>query len=664
MKRIAGISRIVAAATLAAVLSMAACGGGEKGAAGGPQRVSFESFAAYLESADTRSAHQVVFIGIDGASWRILDPLIEQGMLPNLARIMKEGAYGTLLSTPCHVSPPGWASMHSGYSPAKTGVHTFGKFDWDTREFLAVNATDVRVPSVWDVASQANRKVAVTNVPLTFPVRPVNGIMVSGLLTPVPLVDRVSLGEPRFATGLDLIDVAPDVVSFSPVVKTEGADSLNTVVWWRVDTTNDNRENYDRVILAMLPRLDSRPADVSSRVYSFPIGEYSPWMQVCAVWRGEVRDGWFKLMLKRRVDGRFQAFSSQVLFDVRETGVQYTHPEALADELAGEFGYYMPSKFLKREVVPAVTDEAAKYAGYFYDYDDWDLFYYVFTQTDNIQHLEGFSEAAAEVYSKIDRFIGELVRKMPKESTLIIASDHGFRKFDLGIDLNEFLEGLGLLDRLSGGDDIDYDRTIAFHNMWHVYFNEDLLTAENLAARGVEVAKGESARDALTRYIGSREIVSTGGTKRFSLEFTPVEGRVDKNDPHLVVEGAYDGYMVEFWNLKRPRGGVVWPLRASEAHNHEREGVFLVWGNHVNSGYDAGVKNIEDIAPTTLYLLGLPVAADMDGRVMFDILHRKFVAATPQYELGDYNEITREFIAVEQETEPLEKKLRALGYIQ
>ena len=300
---------MVAAASLVAVLSMAACGGGEQGATAGPERMSFESFAAYLESADSRSGHQVVFIGIDGATWRILDPLIEQGRLPNLERIMKDGSYGTLLSTPCHVSPPGWASMHCGYSPTKTGVHTFGKFDWDTREFLAVDATDVRVPSVWDVASQANRKVAVTNVPLTFPVRPVNGIMVSGLMTPVPLADMVSLGEPPFPTGLDLIEVAPDVVSFSRVVKTEGTDSLNTVVWWRVDTTDDGRENYDRVVLAVLPRLDAQPTGVSSRVYSFPIGEYSPWMQLRAVWRDEVRDGWFKLMLKRRDDGRFQAFS-------------------------------------------------------------------------------------------------------------------------------------------------------------------------------------------------------------------------------------------------------------------------------------------------------------------------------------------------------------------
>ena len=104
-------------------------------------------------------------------------------------------------------------------------------------------------------------------------------------------------------------------------------------------------------------------------------------------------------------------------------------------------------------------------------------------------------------------------------------------------------------------------------------------------------------------------------------------------------------------------------LMDSEAHNHEREGVFFVWGNHVNSSYDAGVRNIEDIAPTTLYLLGLPVAADMDGRVMFDVLHGKYVAATPQYELGDYREISREFIVVDQKKESLEKKLRALGYV-
>jgi hypothetical protein len=102
---------------------------------------------------------------------------------------------------------------------------------------------------------------------------------------------------------------------------------------------------------------------------------------------------------------------------------------------------------------------------------------------------------------------------------------------------------------------------------------------------------------------------------------------------------------------------------SSEANNHEREGVFFVWGNRVKSIGDVGTKNIEDIAPTTLYLLGLPVAADMDGRVIFDVFQDDFVSRNPELVIPDYGEIRRDFVAVEEDTESFEKKLRSLGYV-
>jgi len=657
-------------AALAAVLTVSACkgGGGEDSGRTGPRRASFDSFAAYLEEKEAalspeRKTHQVVFIGIDGATWRFLNPLIEQGHLPNLKRLKLEGCYGTLLSTPCYVSPPAWTSMLTGYSPVKTGVYTFGKFNWDEGKFSSLTSEDVGVPWAWDVASQAGRRVAVTNVPLTYPVSPVNGIMVSGLLTPVPLGDRLLLGPTRISGNLGLPQVAPEVVSYSTPTKTEGSDSLNTVVWWNVDSTDDGVRNYDRVVLTVFPRLEAEPKEVTGRVYQFDIGKYSPWLKVRAVWEEEVRDGWCKLKVFPRPGGGFQFMGSQILFDVRESVRQYTYPAELADELAEKLDYYLPSKFLKQDVVPAVTVEAARCADFLYEYDDWDLFYYVFTQTDNIHHLEGFSQNAVSVYQEIDRFVGELMRWLPRECTLIVASDHGFDKFKWGVDINELLEQLGLLVRKTGGEEIDFERTTVFHNMWHLYFNPELVTHENLAKLRVSIEASESVRDALIRLVNKIEIVTSDG-RQYPLTFTPLPEELPRDHPDMVVAGAYENYMVEFWNLMRPRGSMMWELAASEAHNHDREGVYLVWGNHVRTGIDCGTRNIEDIAPTILYMLGLPIAADMDGRAMFEAFHERFISRNPEFVIDDYREIRREFMAAEKDTQSLEKTLRSLGYVQ
>jgi len=513
------------------------------------------------------------------------------------------------------------------------------------------------------VASHAGKKVAVTNVPLTYPVRPVNGIMVSGLMTPVPLLKGLSLEATNYTSGLTLSRVAPDLQSFSKAINTEGSDSLNTVTWWRVDTSDDDRVNYDRVVLTVVPRIGEERQEVTGQVYTFAIGDYSPWVNVRAVWRGKVRDGWCKFQLFQRPDGRYEASASQILFDSREAGAQYTHPAALAEELSNRFDYYMPSKFLDREVVPAATVEAAKYASFFYDYDDWDLYFYVFTQSDNIHHLEGFSERAAQVYESIDRFLGELMERLPEESTLIVASDHGSGVFEWGIDVNEFFEQLGLLVRKPDGENIDYERTIVFHNMWHLYFNHELLTAGNLKAVGISIEPAETPGAALIRFLENREIRSAGGSKRYPLRFTLVSGDFAGDDPDALVEGAYGDYLVEFWNLKRPRGNMVWRLTESEAHNHIRDGIFAMWGKHVGKGYDVGLRQIEDIAPTILYLLGLPAADDMDGRGIFDALTPDFVSAHASYTVADYQDISRDFLAIEKDTEPLEKKLKSLGYV-
>jgi predicted AlkP superfamily phosphohydrolase/phosphomutase len=197
-----------------------------------------------------------------------------------------------------------------------------------------------------------------------------------------------------------------------------------------------------------------------------------------------------------------------------------------------------------------------------------------------------------------------------------------------------------------------------------VYFNDDLVTKDNLAARGVEVQAGEQPKDALIRYLTGGEIRSADGKQKFPIDLFPLSGDYGGDDPDMVVNGAYDGYSVEFWNLKRPRGAVVWELMESEAHDHERDGVYFMWGKYVKQNFDAGVRRIEDIAPTMLYLLGLPVASDMDGRPIYDALNSGYVAGHEGYFIKDYNEIPRETVVVEKDTEPLEKKLKSLGYVR
>ena len=127
---------------------------------------------------------RVIFAGIDGATFSIIDPMIADGKLPNLAAMQKNGSMGTLLSTNPPNSSLAWSSFMTGVHPGKHGVFFFREQRPGSYHRPVVSLDSVQVPSVFKLASAAGKKVVSITMPLTFPVEEVNGCMIGGLLTP------------------------------------------------------------------------------------------------------------------------------------------------------------------------------------------------------------------------------------------------------------------------------------------------------------------------------------------------------------------------------------------------------------------------------------------------------------------------------------------------
>lgn len=104
--------------------------------------------------------------------------------MPHVQRLMKQGCWGPLHSSLPPITVPAWMCMVSGRDPGELGLYGFRRRLPSSYELDLVNATDMQAPCLWDYASQAEKRVAVLGVPLTYPPRSVNGIMVSGCLTP------------------------------------------------------------------------------------------------------------------------------------------------------------------------------------------------------------------------------------------------------------------------------------------------------------------------------------------------------------------------------------------------------------------------------------------------------------------------------------------------
>lgn len=105
--------------------------------------------------------------------------------LPNLRRLMEGGTYGELTSTVPAITVPAWASMLSSRDPGQLGFYGFrNRADYSYERMTIATAAAVRDDRVWDILSRMGRQVVVVAVPQTYPVRPVNGCLISCFLTP------------------------------------------------------------------------------------------------------------------------------------------------------------------------------------------------------------------------------------------------------------------------------------------------------------------------------------------------------------------------------------------------------------------------------------------------------------------------------------------------
>jgi len=128
---------------------------------------------------------KVMVIGLDGATFKILDPMISRGKMPNLAELIKTGTFGELKSVIPPNSMAAWASFMSGKKPGKHSI--FGFRIPDSSDFYrkrVVHSKVMKSETLWRILSRNSKKVGVINVPLTYPPQPVNGFLISGMLTP------------------------------------------------------------------------------------------------------------------------------------------------------------------------------------------------------------------------------------------------------------------------------------------------------------------------------------------------------------------------------------------------------------------------------------------------------------------------------------------------
>ena len=126
-------------------------------------------------------AKKVLLIGWDAADWKIINPLLDQGLMPTLEDMVNHGVIGNLATLHPILSPMLWNSIATGMRPDKHGIHGFIEPDLQTGGVRPVTSTSRKVKAIWNILTQRGYKTHVLGWFAGHPAEPINGIAVSDL---------------------------------------------------------------------------------------------------------------------------------------------------------------------------------------------------------------------------------------------------------------------------------------------------------------------------------------------------------------------------------------------------------------------------------------------------------------------------------------------------
>jgi len=562
---------------------------------------------------------KVVVVGLDGATFDVIGRWAEEGKLPNLDRIMKNGVTGRLSSVIPPVTPTAWASFMTGKNPGKHGVTDFDIRQKGSYHRIVPNASSIDGETLWSILSKAGLRVGVVHVPLTHPPEKVNGFVVSGYA------------------------LSPSISTYPP--------------------------NLARELFSKVPGY--------RRIYS-------------------------DTLLVNYVPGMEDAYVKRILF---------------------------------------ATEKEAEVTFYLMENCEWDFFMTHFYFGDQIQHFlwkyinpkhpafdpegsEKYGDVILKYYQKIDDVMGQILRKIDVNTTMIVMSDHGMGPLYKRVYINHWLRKLGLLKLKESNpteirhwpsklgfsreklfklvekhsfpkflmkivprsiarifywgvpiayptlDDIDYRRTKAYSagHVGQIFINLKGRDPEGIVPEGeyeelrtyitqklYELADPESGEKIVDKVFRKEEIYWGPYIEQISdLLF------IMRNMAYITQSSMGSGTPWEFGpdlnSLTGPPGYfTAW---------HRMDGILMATGHDIKK--EATIENVRiiDLAPTILRIFDVPIPSDVDGRVLKEIFNPESHLAKNKvrYRVQEVCE-RKKYRLTEKEEEEIKKKLKALGYM-
>ena len=133
---------------------------------------------------------KTIIIGLDAACWEYIDPLLKEGRLTNIRKMMNNGSHGILESVLPPISPVAWSSILTGTNPGKHGVFGWKKIDRKNSSIPVLSYDRKEIP-FWHYLNSAGKKVGIFNIPVNYPIEKIDGYVLPGFEAPINKEDCV-----------------------------------------------------------------------------------------------------------------------------------------------------------------------------------------------------------------------------------------------------------------------------------------------------------------------------------------------------------------------------------------------------------------------------------------------------------------------------------------
>jgi predicted AlkP superfamily phosphohydrolase/phosphomutase len=617
---------------------------------------------------------RVVIVGFDGLDPDLAGGFMQEGKLPNFAKLRDHGTFRRLATTCPPDSPVAWSSFMTGVNPGKHNIYDFLGRDLgsylpflssaqirDAKKTLKVGKYTFPLgqPRVkllrkgipfWHFLGKAGVFCSVIRIPITFPPEKFEGVLLSGMCVPDL---QGSQGTFSFYSSRAASGEKPEGGAHLPLQ--HDGRRFRSYIPGPENPLRRHPSAPLRLDFSVKPDAEDKKAEIEidGRCFQLRKGEYSEWVELK-----------FKAGLGIRVHGicRFylkeltphlELYVSPVNIDPSRPALPISHPFIYSVYLAKLFGPYATLGLAEDTwaLNEGVLDEEAFLKQCYLIHEERERMFFdalektprgvcacVFDATDRIQHMfwrfleanhpavnseadsRRYGGVIEDLYRRMDDLVGRILNQVG-DGVLVVVSDHGFKSFARGVNVNSWLWRSGYLALKDGVErsgewfaDVNWERTRAYAlGLNGLYINQQGREHAGIVPPGEET---RSLKRELQEKLQALIDPQTGRTPVDRVRDRDVvyKGPYRENAPDLII-GYAEGYRAGWDSVKgKVTEAVLEDNRKAWSGDHCVDPLLVPGVLFSNRKMDCDHPAIIDVAPTVLAWFGLSLPPQMDGK--------------------------------------------------